>query len=338
MELYQNRGFEDIKTVDPKMLGILDMARRVAHTTSNVLIIGESGTGKELVARGIHKLSPRSEGPFLAVNCGAIPSELLESELMGYERGAFTGAFARRVGDFESANGGTIFLDEISNLPLLLQAKLLRILQEREIKRLGSNKTMKLDVRVLSATNVNLEAEVEKGSFRQDLYFRINVIPIHLLPLRSRIKDIPLLLDHFLKKSCSKIKKNVQGYSREIIPILERHPWPGNVREFENMIERIVVLTESGKVITIKDLPTNIILSDSTDYSQGTEDGLGLREKCLVYEKVEIVKALHDTKWNRGKAANLLKIHRNTLIQKMKKLHIPSGSKKIEKVEDNAAW
>ena len=338
MEMCWSKGFEDIKTIDPKMIGILDVARRVANTTSNVLIVGESGTGKELVARGIHKLSPRSEEPFLAVNCGAIPSELLESELMGYERGAFTGAFARRVGDFESANGGTIFLDEISNLPLPLQAKLLRILQEREIKRLGSTKTMKLDVRVVSATNVDLETGVEKGSFRQDLYFRLNVIPIHLLPLRSRIKDIPILLDHFLKKSCTKIKKNVQGYSTEIIPILERHPWPGNVREFENMIERVVVLTESGKVITIKDLPTNIILSDSTDYSQVTEDGLGLREKCLVYEKVEIVKALHDTKWNRGKAANLLKIHRNTLIQKMKKLHIPSGSKKIEKVEDNAAW
>ena len=274
----------------------------------------------------------------MAVNCGAIPSELLESELMGYERGAFTGAFARRVGDFESANGGTIFLDEISNLPLPLQAKLLRILQEREIKRLGSNKTIKLDVRVVSATNVDLETGVEKGSFRQDLYFRINVIPIHLLPLRSRIKDIPILLDHFLKKSCTKIKKNVQGYSTEIIPILERHPWPGNVREFENMIERVVVLIESGKVITIKDLPTNIILSDSNDYSQVTEDGLGLREKCLVYEKVEIVKALHDTKWNRVKAANLLKIHRNTLTQKMKKLNIPSGAKKIEKVGDNARW
>ena len=338
MEMCRNKGFEDIKTIDPKMIGILDVARRVANTTSNVLIIGESGTGKELVARGIHNLSPRSEGPFLAVNCGAIPSELLESELMGYERCAFTGAFARRVGDFESANGGTIFLDEISSLPLLLQAKLLRILQEREIKRLGSNKTIKLDVRVVSATNVDLETGVEKGSFRQDLYFRINVIPIHLLPLRSRIKDIPLLLDHFLKKSCSKIKKNVQGYSREIIPILERHPWPGNVREFENMIEQVVALMESGKVITIKDLPTNIILSDSNDYCQVPEDGLGLREKCLVYEKVEIVKALHDTKWNRGKAANLLKIHRNTLIQKMKKLNIPAGAKEIKKVENSAIW
>ena len=338
MEMCWSKGFEDIKTIDPKMIGILDVARRVANTTSNVLIIGESGTGKELVARGIHRLSPRSEEPFLAVNCGAIPSELLESELMGYERGAFTGAFARRVGDFESANGGTIFLDEISNLPLPLQAKLLRILQEREIKRLGSNKTIKLDVRVVSATNVDLETGVEKGSFRQDLYFRINVIPIHLLPLRSRIKDIPILLDHFLKKSCTKIKKSVKGYSTEIIPILEKHPWPGNVREFENMIERVVVLIESGKVITIKDLPTNIILSDSNDYSQVTEDGLGLRERCLVYEKVEIVKALHDTEWNRVKAANLLKIHRNTLTQKMKKLNIPSGAKKIEKVGDNARW
>ncbi len=328
MEMCFNKSFEDIRTMDPKMLEILSMAHRVAKSTSNVLITGESGTGKELVARGIHRSSPRSEGPFIAVNCGAIPLELLESELMGYERGAFTGALSRRVGDFEFANGGTIFLDEISSLPRPLQAKLLRILQEREIKRLGSNKTVKLDVRVIAAANVDLEEEVEKGLFRQDLYFRLNVVPIHLLPLRERIGDIPLLLDHFIKKACSKMMKNIHGYSTEIIPILQRHPWPGNVREFENLIERVVVLIEDGKLISIKDLPPNIVISNSSGYSQIQEDTLGLREKCMVYEKVEIMKALYDTKWNRGKAARLLKIHRNTLIQKMKKLNIPSGSKK----------
>ncbi len=328
MEMFCNRGFEDIKTVDPKMLEILSVAYKVARSVSNVLIIGESGTGKELVARGIHRSSPRSEGPFMAVNCGAIPLELLESELMGYEQGAFTGAISRRIGDFEFANGGTIFLDEISSLPMPLQAKLLRTLQEREIKRLGSNKTIKLDVRVISATNVDLEEVVEKGLFRQDLYFRLNVVPIHLMPLRERTGDIPLLLDHFIKKACSKVKKKIHVYSSEIIPVLQRHPWPGNVREFENIIERIVVLIEEGKPITIKDLPPNILIPDSHGYKQAQDNSLGLREKCMVYEKGEIMKALYDTKWNRGKAAGLLKIHRNTLIQKMKKLNIPSGSLK----------
>lgn len=326
------RGFEDIKTGDPKMIDILELAHRVAGSMSNVLIIGESGTGKELVSRGIHRLSRRAEGPFVAVNCGAIPGELLESELMGFERGAFTGAVGRKIGDFESANGGTIFLDEISSLPLQLQSKLLRVLQEREIKRLGSNKTIKLDVRIISATNVDLVAEVEKGKFRQDLYFRLNVVPIHLPPLRERKGDIPILLDHCIKKICRKLKKEIPGYSREIVPIFESHPWHGNVREFENIIERIIVFVEDGMPVTIKDLPADIIVPpvDRNSYGQITEDTMGLKERCMVYEKREIMKALHYTKWNRGKAARLLKVHRNTLIHKMRKLDIPSNSKKRE--------
>lgn len=328
MKTYSCKGFDEIKTVDFKMLEILKLALRVAGSMSNVLITGESGTGKELVARGIHRLSPRREGPFVAVNCGAIPQELLESELMGFERGAFTGAISKRVGDFECANGGTIFLDEISSLPFQLQAKLLRVLQEREIKRLGSNKPIKLDVRIVSATNVELEKEVMKGAFRQDLYFRLNVVPIHLPPLRERKGDIPLLLDHFIKKASIKVKRNIPGYSPEIIPILERHSWQGNVREFENIVERIVVLIEDGMPITIKDLPGNIVIPDNKFYSQISEDALSLRERCMIYEKREIMKALHDTKWNRVKTARLLKIHRNTLIQKMRKLNIPSGTKK----------
>lgn len=330
MEMCCNKGFEDIKTVDPKMLRILDLARRVAKSASTVLITGESGTGKELVAQGIHRLSPKSDGPFVAVNCGAIPKELLESELMGYERGAFTGALNKRVGDFEYANGGTIFLDEIASLPLQLQAKLLRVLQEREIKRLGSNKTIKLDLRVISATNVDLGVEVEKGLFRQDLYFRLNVVPIHLPPLRERKGDIMIFLDHFIKKSCFKLNKSVRGYSEEIIQVLQRYPWPGNVREFENIIERVVVLIEEGMHITIKDLPADIVIPGSNTYSNITEDAKGLRERCMVYEKIEIIKALHDTRWNRVKAAGLLKIHRNTLTQKMKKLDIPLSSRKKE--------
>ena len=322
------KGFEDIRTVDPKMLHLLNVAYRVANSVSNVLITGESGTGKELVARGIHRASPRSNGPFVAINCGAIPRELLESELMGFERGAFTGAFNTKVGDFEYANGGTIFLDEISTLPIQLQAKLLRILQEREIKRLGSTKTKKLDVRVISATNEDLKGLIDNGSFRQDLYFRLNVVPIHLPPLRERKGDIPILLDHFIEKMCAKLKKNKPGYSKEIASLLQEWVWPGNVREFENLIEMIIVLLEDGMDISVRDLPEDIIFADRKGYRETIEDADSLRERCMVYEKEEIVKVLHDTRWNRGKAAMLLKIHRNTLIQKMKKLGIPLGKKK----------
>jgi two-component system nitrogen regulation response regulator NtrX len=328
MESYCIKGFEDIRTVDSKMLHVLNVAYRVANSVSNVLITGESGTGKELVAVGIHRASPRSNGPFVAINCGAIPKELLESELMGFERGAFTGAFNTKVGDFEYANGGTIFLDEISTLPIQLQAKLLRILQEREIKRLGSTKTKKLDVRVISATNEDLKEILDNGSFRQDLYFRLNVVPIHLPPLRERQGDIPILLDHFIEKMCTKLKKKEPGYSKEIVSLLQEWVWPGNVREFENLIERIIVLLEDGMDISVRDLPANIVFADRKGYRETIEDADSLRERCMVYEKEEIVKVLHDTRWNRGKTARLLKIHRNTLIQKMKKLGIPLGKKK----------
>lgn len=334
MKPYSFKGFEEIRTESPKMIEILELASRVARSTSNVLIIGESGTGKELIARGIHRLSPRVEGPFVAVNCGAIPGELLESELIGFERGAFTGAIGRKIGDFESANGGTIFLDEISTLPLQLQSKLLRVLQEREIKRLGASKTIKLDVRIISATNENLELAVEKGRFRQDLYFRLNVVPIHLPPLRERNGDIPILLDHFIKKICNRMgDRKIPGYSRAVMPILEKHPWQGNVREFENIIERIIVFKkDDGLPITIKDLPAYLIIpSDGRNcYDQPAEDSLGLRERCMVYERRAIMKVLHTTKWHRGKAARLLKIHRNTLIQKMKKLDIPLNTKEVD--------
>jgi len=335
------QGFDEIKTVHPKMLEILRLSYRAARSMSNVLIIGESGTGKELVARGIHRSSPRSEGPFVAVNCGAIPGELLESELMGFEKGAFTGAINRKIGDFEAANGGTIFLDEISSLPLPLQSKLLRVIQEREIKRLGSTRSIKLDVRIISAANVDLEKEVVAGRFRQDLYFRLNVVPIYLPSLRERKGDIPVLLDYFIKKISGKLNKKIPPYSPDIVQILERYPWPGNVRELENIIERIIVLIEDGMPITIKDLPPEIVVpSDGKGYyDQTAEDARGLRERCMVFEKRVIMEALHDTKWNRGKAANLLKIHRNTLIQKMKRLNITpdlrKGSDNISPTTDN---
>lgn len=315
--------FEDIKSIDPKMFHLLETARRVARSASSVLITGESGTGKELVARGIHRVSARSHGPFVAVNCGAIPKDLLESELIGYERGAFTGALNTKIGDFETANGGTIFLDEISTLPIHLQVKLLRVLQEHEIKRLGSTKTIRLDFRVISATNEDLSGMVDKGAFRHDLYFRLNVIPLHIPPLRERKEDIPILLEHFIERACSKLKKRKPGFSKDVVSVLQGWRWPGNVREFENLIERIIVLMEEGKDVTIKDLPAEIIFKGSQDYRAITEDVAGLKERCMVYEKGEIIRTLHDTKWNRGMAARVLRIHRNTLIQKMKKLRIP---------------
>lgn len=328
MELYQdNNSFENIKTVDPKMIETLKIANKAALTIATVLITGESGTGKELVAKGIHQLSTRGKGPFIPVNCGAIPSELIESELMGYERGAFTGAISRRIGDFECANGGTIFLDEISSLPFKLQSKLLRVIQEREIKRIGSGKLINLDVRIIAATNVDLAEEVEKGCFRHDLYFRLNVVPIILPPLRERKCDIPVLVEYLIKKICNKLNKNIQGYSSEIISVLAQYSWPGNIRELENIIERVIVLMDHSRYISIKDLPQNFIISNVKNYQQAGEDSAGLKEKCMVYEKTEIVKALCNTKWNRGKAARLLKIHRNTLIQKMKKLDIPVKSR-----------
>lgn len=328
MEMYSNnKGFGNIKTIDPKMIEILNIAARVAMSKANVIITGESGTGKELVARGIHDLSNRSEGPFIALNCGAIPHELLESELMGYERGAFTGAFTKRIGEFECANGGTLFLDEISSLPFNLQSKLLRVLQEREIKRIGSSRLIKLDVRVVSATNVDLLEEVEKGMFRHDLYFRLNVVPISLPPLRDRKCDIPVLLDYLIKKTCKKINKNIPAYSPEIISVLTQYAWPGNIRELENIIERVIVLKDDSRHITLKDLPPDLIIPKVKSYTSGGEDSIGLKEKCMVYEKEEIIRALYDSKWNRGKAAKILKIHRNTLIQKMKKLNIPLKSR-----------
>jgi len=326
MKVNYSDGFEEIKTSDPNVLNVLDMARRAARSNSSVLISGESGTGKELIARGIHRISPRSKGPFVPVNCGAIPRELLESELMGYERGAFTGAVSAKVGDFESANGGTIFLDEVSTLPLHLQAKLLRTLQEREIKRLGAVRTIRLDIRVISATNDNLNQLVETGGFRQDLYFRLNVIPIHLPPLRDRKGDIPILLDHFLDKACARLKKTKPRYSKEIVSILQGWAWPGNVREFENLIERVIVLSDDSMDITVKDIPIDVLFREKRNYREITDDAEGLRERCMVYEKSEIIKALYGSKWNRKRAARILKIHRNTLNQKMKRLGIPIDS------------
>jgi len=294
---------------------------RVASTDATVLIRGESGTGKELVARAIYQHSKRVHRPFLVINCVAIPETLLESELFGYERGAFTGAVSRRLGKIQQANGGTIFLDEISAFRPELQAKLLRVIQDKEIVRLGSNRTIKVNVRILAATNTNLEGLIEEGNFRRDLYFRLNVIPINLPPLREREGDVRILAQHFLNRCNLQLKREMKGFTDKAIETLERYPWPGNIRELENLIERLVVLGREGDYISYEDLPLEILL-DSSLMTETPPLGDGLLQARDNFEKQYILKALKKANWNQSEAARILRIHRNTLIQKMKALAI----------------
>ncbi len=254
--IYQNLKVEGIVGRSPQIIEILDIIHRVAPTNATVLLRGESGVGKEVFARAIHFLSPRAGKPFITVNCGAIPSELLEAELFGYEKGAFTGAYTTKKGKFELADGGTIFLDEIGDMPLNLQVKLLRVLQEKEIERLGSTKPIKVDVRIIAATNRNLEELIKEGKFREDLYYRLNVVPIYIPPLRERKEDIPVLTQHFLDMFNREYNKNVK-LSQEVLDAFLRYHWPGNVRELQNVIERMVILDIDG-VLTKEDLPPEI--------------------------------------------------------------------------------
>jgi DNA-binding NtrC family response regulator len=320
-EIAAKYGEREIVSQDPEMLEILELVDKVASTTSSVLISGESGTGKELIARSLHQRSDRRKGPFVAINCAAIPSELMESELFGHEKGAFTGAHTRNIGKFEHANEGTLFLDEISALRPELQAKLLRVIQDREIGRLGSNKTVKVDVRILAATNSDPEDAIEKGNFRKDLYFRLNVIPIKLPPLRERRGDVRLLAQHFLNKFNLKVKREIKGFTPRVLETLERYPWPGNVRELENLIERLVVLGHDEGLISYEDLPMEILL-DTRMTAEAPVSGDGLLEARHNFEKQFVLKALKRAQWNQSEAARILRIHRNTLIQKMKALDI----------------
>lgn len=294
------------------MRRVLDTVDQVAQASTTVLVLGESGTGKELVAREIHRRSDRVSGPFIAINCAAIPVTLLESELFGHERGAFTGAFARREGRFKLADGGTLFLDEIAELEPLMQAKLLRVLQEGEFERLGGTQTIKVNVRVIASTNKNLREMVRAGTFRDDLYYRLNVISMVLPPLRERVEDVPLLAQHFLSKFAERNRKDVRMISREATELMMAYDWPGNVRELENTIEHAVVLTR-GDTVRAEDLP-DLIASDSSVKQYLTiQLGTPLEE----IEQQVIQQTLRITQNNKRLAAQLLGIATRTVYRKI---------------------
>ncbi len=311
--LQERHRIEGIIGESGQMQEVLDLVRRVAPSDATVLLRGESGTGKELIAKAIHYASSRRTGPLVKVNCAALPETLLESELFGHEKGAFTGAFATRKGRFEIANKGTLFLDEIGDLPAHLQAKLLRVLQEREFERVGSNQAITTDVRIITATNQNLDQLMRQGGFREDLYYRLNVVTIILPPLRDRRQDLPPLIDHFLRKFSDKNGKTIQGFSREARDALLRYDYPGNVRELENLVERATVLTRDD-VIGIGELPLTI-----KEARAGAGDQTNLSAAVEGMERRMIVEALDGAGGVQTKAAENLGISERALRYKLRK-------------------
>jgi two-component system, NtrC family, response regulator AtoC len=312
------RRYREIITKSPAMTQALEVAAKVARHPSPVLITGESGTGKELVARLIHAESDRSDAPFLPVNCGAIPENLLESELFGYVRGAFTGADRDKPGLFEAASGGTLFLDEIGDMPVTLQVKLLRVLQESEIRRLGDTRSRAVDVRLVAATNKDLDDEVREGRFRRDLYYRIAVVPIHLVPLRQRREEVALLARHFLDLYNRKLRLDVGGIEPDAMRLLLQYAWPGNVRELENAIERAMVLTDAP-TITAADLPEHV--RSPVPAFDGTElsgDELSVKKQGAALERRLIHQALQRTGGNKTRAAELLDLSSRALLYKIR--------------------
>jgi len=304
----ESRRFQQIIGDSPALQSVLEQVEMVGPTDSTVLIVGETGTGKELIARAVHNVSSRCGRPFIRLNCAAIPLDLLESELFGHERGAFTGAISQRIGRFEAANGGTLFLDEIGDIPLKLQAKLLRVLQEQEFERLGSTHTQRVDVRVVAATNQDLAALAAEKRFRLDLYYRLNVFPIAIPPLRRRTEDIPMLVAHFVEKYAAHMSKQIARIPEEGMEALLSYPWPGNIRELQNFIERAVILT-NGDVLHIPPLPSCRLY----------------RPEPVTLDEAErdhILKALEESNWVVGGkhgAAARLGVARTTLIDKMRK-------------------
>jgi DNA-binding NtrC family response regulator len=316
-ELARRQGFDEILGQHAEMQRLYQLVSRVALTTSTVLITGESGTGKELVARAIHRQGPRRDRPFVPVSLPSLSESLVESELFGHERGAFTGAHQRRVGRFELAQGGTLFLDEVAALKPELQAKLLRVLQEREIERVGGSRRIDVDVRVIAATNADLKRAVADRSFREDLYYRLNVVPIHILPLRERAGDIPILVDHFIAKYNRQFGKRIDGVSPEALACLQEYPWPGNVRELQNVVERSVALVEGDRV-ELQDLPVDFLLPDP-ERRADRADVRPLREACEQFERQFVLRVLERVRWNQSVAARVLDVHRNTLKLKLQK-------------------
>lgn len=344
-QLKKKYRFEGLVGDSTGMQKVYEMIEKIADTESTVLITGESGTGKEMIAKTIHYESSRCNAPFIPVNCAAIPKDLLESELFGHEKGAFTGALNTRIGRFELANNGTLFLDEVGELAPHLQVKLLRVLQEREFERVGGIKTIKVDVRILAATNSDLEKAVKEGRFREDLYYRLNVIPLHIPPLRERRDDIPLLIDHFAVEFARKRKRQPLRFTKEAMNALVHYEWPGNVRELKNLVERLTILVNND-LVTINDLPEKFNAITSSSYSTSmlinaspnlsianlseikdlTDDGIDLNKLINDIERDMILRALEKAGGIKSKAASLLKLNRTTLIEKMKKMGLMSSN------------
>ncbi len=326
--LKERQDFDKIIGYSDCMKKVFDTIDKVSNSDSTVLITGESGTGKELVARAIHAKSDRRNSPMIPVNCGAIPEELLESELFGHEKGAFTGAIRNRMGRFELAQGGTIFLDEIGDMSPSLQVKVLRVIQEKQFERIGGVKTITADVRIIAATNQDLEAAVAEKKFREDLFYRINVIPINLPPLRERGSDVLILANHFLMNFNKLKKKTVERIAPEAVNYLMRYNWPGNVRELQNLIEMLVVMKEEGE-IGIDDLPAKIrnIQGESSGSTPVvfSEEGIDFNDHVSRLEKELLLKALKLSGGVKNRAAKLLNLNRTTLVEKLKRLNISGG-------------
>lgn len=324
VSIYDRFAFDDIIGRSPEITAVLELVEKVADSDSTVLIMGESGTGKELIAKALHYNSLRNNQSLVPVNCGAIPSELLESELFGHIKGAFTGAINNRLGRFQMADNGTLFLDEIGDMPITLQVKLLRVLQDQMVEPVGSHKMEKVNVRLIAATNVDLEKQVEEGRFREDLFYRLNVIPIRIPALRERKADIPLLAQHFISKFNREKNRSVAGIAPDAMEQLMRYPWPGNIRELENLMERMSVMVGEG-VIQLADLPPRY-LNQKTKTIQAAnpssligEEGIDFNSVVDDFENKLILQALQKTGWNRNQAAKLLRLNRTTLVEKIKK-------------------
>jgi two-component system nitrogen regulation response regulator NtrX len=313
----QAKGQIKLTGKGPAIRQLQETIERVAPTQATVLITGENGTGKELVARAIHHLSPRNTRPLVEVNCAAIPEDLIESELFGHERGAFTGANERRRGRFDMANNGTLFLDEIGDMSLKTQAKILRILEEQRFERVGGTKTFQVDVRIIAATNKDLKQEIEEGWFREDLYYRLNVIPLHVPPLRERTEDIPSLVEDFLEEFARESSIAKKSVADDVISVLQRQPWPGNVRELKNFIERLVILVPD-EVIELQHLPASVLESYDPVTAISVLDQANFKEAKIQFEKEYLRKKLAEYNWNISKTAGAIGIERSHLHRKLK--------------------